>query len=187
MYDLWVCEECGLAYPAEKYLISATQTSATQGNSLATKSEKLFAAYARFAQAVSGIPDLKARELSVIADGVPAFVAEVGAQGVKQTSSQIVSGLEQGLREMPALIDEVDIHWRAAVSKALHDAVAAEYPEFLRIETARLEKVVVRGKIKTKAEFHLVRHRIDVLEGEPELPAELRRLYALAGAFEAGG
>jgi len=154
---------------------------------LTTKSEKLFAAYARFAQAVSDIPDLKARELSMVAAGVPAFVAEVGAQGAKQTSSQIVAGLEQGLREMPALIDDVDVQWRAAVSKALHDAVAAEYPEFLQIETARLEKIVARGKIRTKAELYLVRHQIDVLEGEPELPAGLGRLYALVGAFEAGG
>jgi len=123
----------------------------------------------------------------MVADGVPAFVAEVNTQGVKQTSSQIVAGLEQGLREMPALIDEVDVHWRAAVSKALHDAVAAEYPEFLHIEAARLEKVVLRGKVRTKAELHLVRHRIDVLESEPELPAELRRLYALVEAYQAQG
>lgn len=157
------------------------------GKNLATKSEKLFAAYARFAQAVSGIPDLKARELSAVAGGVPAFVAEISAQGVKQTSSQIVAGLEQGLREMPALIDEVDIQWRAVVSKALHDAVAAEYPELLQLEDARLEKILGRGKIRTKAEFHLVRHRVDVLESEPELPAELRRLYALVEVFEARG
>ena len=62
----------------------------------------------------------------MVAAGVPAFVAEVGAQGAKQTSSQIVAGLEQGLREMPALIDDVDTQWRAAVSKALYDAVGGK-------------------------------------------------------------
>ncbi len=86
---------------------------------------------------------------------------------------------------MPDLIGEVDIQWRGAVSKALHDAVAAEYPEFLRLEIARLEKVMARGKIRTEAEFHLVRHRIDVLEVEPELAEELRSLYALVEAYEA--
>ena len=86
---------------------------------------------------------------------------------------------------MPDLIGEVDIQWRAAVSKALHDAVAAEYPEFLHLEAVRLEKVLARGKIRTEAEFYLVRHRIDVLEGEPELPEALRTLYALVEAFEA--
>ena len=154
---------------------------------MASKSEKLLAAYARFAQAISAIPDEKAWELALVATGVPTFVAEARPQGAKPTSSQFVSGLEQGLRDMPHLVGEVDSQWRGAVSKALHDAVAAEYPEFLRLETARLGKVVARGKIRTEAEFHLVRHRIDVLESEPELPEVLSTLYALVEAFEIPG
>jgi len=154
---------------------------------VASKSEKLLAAYARFAQAISAIPDEKAWELALVATGVPTFVAEARPQGAKPTSSQVVSGLEQGLRDMPHLVGEVDSQWRGAVSKALHDAVAAEYPEFLRLETARLGKVVARGKIRTEAEFHLVRHRIDVLESEPELPEVLSTLYALVEAFEIPG
>lgn len=154
---------------------------------MASKSEKLLAAYARFAQAISAIPDEKAWELALVATGVPTFVAEARPQGAKPTSSQIVSGLEQGLRDMPDLIGEVDSQWRGAVSKALHDAVAAEYPEFLLLEAARLEEVMARGEIRTEAEFHLVRHRIDVLEGEPELPEALGRLYVLVEAFKARG
>jgi len=152
---------------------------------LATKSEKLIAAYAGFARAISAIPDEKAWELCQVAAGVTAFVAEVRSRDPKPTSSQIATGLEQGLREMPDLIGGVDIQWRGAVSKALHDAITAEYPEFLRLEAARLEKVMARGKIRTEAEFYLVRHRIDVLEGEPELSEQLRNLYALVEAFEA--
>lgn len=154
---------------------------------MVSKSEKLLAAYARFAQAISTIPDEKAWELALVATGVPTFVAEARPQGAKPTSSQVVSGLEQGLRDMPKLIGEVDSQWRAAVSKALHDALSAEYPEFLRLEAARLGKVVARGKIRTEAEFHLVRHRIDVLESEPELPEALGRLYVLVEAFKARG
>jgi len=154
---------------------------------LATKSEKLFAAYARFAQTIASIPDEKAWELCQVAAGVPAFVAEVRSRNPKPTSSQIATGLEKGLREMPDLIGGVDIQWRGAVSKALHDAVMLEYPEFLRLEAARLEKVMARGKIRTEAEFYLVRHRIDVLEGEPELAEELKSLYALVEAYEARG
>jgi len=152
---------------------------------LATKPEKLVAAYARFARAVSNIPDEKAWELCRVAAGVPAFVTEARTRDPKPTGSQIAAGLEQGWREMLDLVGEVDIQWRGAVSNALHDAIAAEYPEFLQLETARLEKIMARGKIRTEAEFYLVRHNIDVLEGEPELPEELRRLYALVEAYEA--
>lgn len=154
---------------------------------MASKSEKLLATYARFAQAISTIPDEKAWEIALVATGVPTFVAEARPQGAKPTSSQIVSGLEQGLRDMPNLISEVDSQWRGAVSKALHDALAAEYSEFLLLEAARLEKVMARGEIRTEAEFHLVRYRIDVLEAEPELPQALGRLYALVEAFKARG
>ena len=154
---------------------------------MATKSEKLLAAYARFAQTIVGIPDEKAWELCQVAGGVPAFVAEVRSRDPRPTSSQIITGLEQGLKEMPGLIGRVDIQWRGAVSKALHDALTAEYPEFLQLETARLEKVMARGKIRTEAECYLVRYRIDVLEGELELSGQLGSLYALAEAFEPRG
>jgi hypothetical protein len=140
-----------------------------QGNYLASKSEKLLAAYARFAQGISAIPDEKAWELSLVATGVPTFVAEARKRDLKPTGAQITAGLERGLRDMPDLIGEVDIQWRAAVSRALHDAIAVEYPEFLQVETARLEKIRTRGKIRNQAEFNLVRHRIAVLESEPEL------------------
>jgi len=156
-----------------------------QGNDLASKSKKLLAVYARFAQGISAIPDEKAWELSLVATGVPVFVAEARKRDLKPTSAQITAGLERGLRDMSDLIGEVDIQWRAAVSRALHDALAVEHPEFLRLEVSRLQKVLARGKIRTEAEFHLVRCRIDVLESEPELPEELRLLYALAGAFKA--
>lgn len=154
---------------------------------MATKSEKLLAVYARFAQAITAIPDEKAWELALVATGVPTFVAEARPQGAKPTSSQVVSGLEQGLKDMPNLISEVDSQWRGAVSKALHDALAAEYPEFLLLEAARLEKVMARGEIRTEAEFHLVRYRMDVLEAEPELPQALGRLYVLVEAFKSRG
>ena len=86
---------------------------------------------------------------------------------------------------MPNLISEVDVQWRWAVSRALHEALAAEYPKFLALDAKRLERILARGKIRTETEFYLVRHQIDVLEGEPELGEELRKLCALVDAYEA--
>jgi len=44
---------------------------------------------------------------------------------------------------------------------------------------------LTRGKIRTEAEFCLVRHQIDVMEGKSELGDELKPLYALVDADEA--
>jgi hypothetical protein len=153
---------------------------------MSTQSDQFLAAYARFAQAIAHIPDAKAQELHRVAMGVPRFVQEVRAREPRPTPSQVASGLEQGLQEMPSLFDEVDVQWRWAVSRALHEALAAECPEFTAQEARRMQQTIRRGRIDSEAEFHRVRHRIDVLEGEPELGEELRRLYALVEAYEAG-
>jgi hypothetical protein len=148
-----------------------------------TPSEKLLAVYARLSHAIAGIPDAKAHDLHRLAGGVPQFVAEARTSEAQPTSAQIAAGLEQGLQELPQLIAEVDSHWRPAVSRALHEALAAEYPELLELERQHLGSIVARGRIATDAEFHAVQHRIDVLEGEPELGEELRALYALASDY----
>jgi hypothetical protein len=153
---------------------------------MSTRSDQFLAAYARFAQAIALIPDVKAKELHRVALGVPRFVQEVKAREPRPTPSQVACGLEQGLREMPSLFDEIDVQWRWAVSRALHVALAAECPEFTVSEAQRIQATLTRGRIGSDAEFHQVRHRIDVLEGEPELGQELRRLYALVEAYGAG-
>jgi hypothetical protein len=148
-----------------------------------TKLEKLLAVYARFADAIREIPDAKTQDLHRAFSEVPQFVARARQQA---TNSQIAAGLEQGLRELQDLSGSIDAQWRWAVSRALHDALTREYPEFLVVDAERLQKIQQRGCIRTEAEFYLVRHRIDVLEGEPELADQLARLYALVGAYESG-
>jgi hypothetical protein len=150
---------------------------------MSTRSDQFLAAYARFAQAIALIPDPKAQELHRVALGVPRFVEEVKAREPRPTPSQVAAGLEQGLQEMPSLFDEVDVQWRWAVSRALHEALATECPEFTAHEAQRMQQTIRRGRIQTDAEFHQVRHRIDVLEGEPELGDELKHLYALVEAY----
>ncbi len=150
-----------------------------------TKSEKLLAVYARLAQEIAAIPDPRAQDLYRVALGAHEFVAQARLRNPKPTNSQIASGLEQGLREMPGSVREVGATWRAEFARALHQAITIEYPEFLALDAQRLAKIMERGRIKTESEFYLVRHRIDVAEGEPGLVEELEELYALVGAYEA--
>lgn len=152
---------------------------------MTTECEKLLAVYARFAQALAGIPDLQAQALHRLAGGVPQFVAEARLHEPQPTQAQVAAGLEQALRELPDVIAEVDAAWRPAVSRALHDALSSHCPELLLLDSQRLAVIVARGRIGTQAEYHAVQHRIDVLEGEPELGEELRSLYALVSACRA--
>jgi hypothetical protein len=151
-----------------------------------TKSEKLLAVYARLSRAIAAIPDSKVQDLHRLAGGVPQFVAEALLREPKPTSTQIAEGLELGLRELAQLTAEVDSPWRPAVSRALHEALSAEYPELLDLERQHVASILARRRIDTEAEFHAVRQRIEVLEGEPELGEELKALYALVSAHGPG-
>jgi hypothetical protein len=148
-----------------------------------TSTDRLLAAYGRFAQALADIPDGKAQELQRLAAQVAEFVDGARARRPDLTENDLAGGLSQGLDELPALIDEVDVQWRWAVARALHDALAAECPDLVAHNTQRLQAILARGRVGTQGEFLLVRHRIDVLEAEPELSSELRQLYALAAAW----
>jgi hypothetical protein len=145
--------------------------------------ERLVAAYLRFARAVAQIPDAKAQELHQVASRIPEFVGGARERRPELTPAQIAQGLAQGLQELPDLIREVEDPWRAPVARAFHEALEAECPQWLAQEAWKLQTILQRGRIESQAELQRVMHRIDVLESEPELAAELQRLYALAGAY----
>jgi hypothetical protein len=149
-----------------------------------TKTDKILAAYEHFGAAIAGVPDKRAQVLYRTSAGAREFVADIRARHPKTTSSQVGAGLEQGLREIPQLIQAIAPEWRTFVSRAFHDALTQEYPAFLVLEDERLKKVLARGKIRSEAEFYRVRHEIDVLEAEPSRRSELVNLYALVDAFE---
>jgi hypothetical protein len=151
---------------------------------LRTKLDRLLAVYAMFADETRGIADPEVLELHRMAAGVPQFLENARLRVPKPTNSQITSGLEEALRELTNL-GGLKPHSRAPVRRAIHLALSTQYPEFLSLDESRLSKVIERGRIRTEAEFYLVRHRIDVIEGEPKHEGELDQLYALVGDYEA--
>jgi hypothetical protein len=128
-----------------------------------TKTDKILAAYERFGAAISSIPDARAEVLYRTSAGARDFVAGARARDPKVKSSMVSAGLEQGLRETPELIREVAPEWRSAVARAFYDALSQHYPEFLVLEAERLKKVLLRGKVRSEAEYHRVRHEIDIV------------------------
>lgn len=101
--------------------------------------------------------------------------------------SELATGMEQGLRETPMLLESLPPAARMRAAKALAAAIATHYPEFNVREQARLEKIKARGRIRGESEFYLARHHVDLLEGDPQRMQELREWYALVDEFEARG
>lgn len=99
------------------------------------------------------------------------------------TKSAIAQGLEQGLRELPLAFQKLPPEKRALANRALSSSVHRHAPDMLIKDQERLSKVLARGKIRTEAEYHLIRHQIDALEGIPENSSTLAKLYELEGKF----
>ena len=100
------------------------------------------------------------------------------------TKSQIASGMEQGLRELPMLFHEVSGEHRVQLLNVLHIAVTKNFPEFFKKDASLLTSVVERKKIRNAREYYLIRHRIDELEGDASNLGERERLYQLVDQFE---
>jgi len=98
--------------------------------------------------------------------------------------SALAAGMEQGLRETPILMQDMQLEAREFAAHALAAATSTHYPDFVAKEAERLTKIKARSSIRGEAEFYFVRHRIDLLEGDPRQGEELRLLYELADRFE---
>lgn len=97
------------------------------------------------------------------------------------TRSTLATGMEQGLRETPKLIQSMSPEARRHAAQALASATQAHYPDFLAKTAERIAKVKARGSICGESEFNLIRHQVDELEGIPGDNAELQQLYELPG------
>jgi hypothetical protein len=101
--------------------------------------------------------------------------------------SAFASGMEQGLRETPMLLQSMHEEARKFAVQALAAATSSHYPGFLEKDAERLAKIKARGSIRGENEFYLVRHHVDLLEDEPSQKKELQLLYELVGKFEGRG
>lgn len=88
---------------------------------------------------------------------------------------------------MPLLFGGLPASERRVFSMAYKAAIEAEYPEFLRSQQDRLEKILIKGRISNESQFYLVRHAIDILEGDPSRADELSKLYLLVEKYERRG
>jgi hypothetical protein len=105
----------------------------------------------------------------------------------KVSRSSMVSGMEQGLRDMLILLGSFPIPARERLIKAFRPILQEEAPDFLSGDAAKLIRIVKRGRLRNESEYYLVRHRLDEIEGHDEHRAETTVLVGLLDSFEAIG
>jgi hypothetical protein len=99
------------------------------------------------------------------------------------TKSAIAQGLEQGIRELPQILQKLPEPTRSRANLALIESIKRHAPDIQAKDQERLAKVVQRGRIRSESEYYLVRHQIDLLEGLPAESSRLAVLYKLEGIF----
>jgi len=109
----------------------------------------------------------------------------LNAPNNKIKPSQIASGLEQGLRETHLILSELDSENRDSAIKTFYAVVGKHLPSFFQKSKIHLQRILDTGRIKNENEWHLVRYRIDEIEGNPNSATELSALYELLDRFEA--
>jgi len=147
------------------------------------KLTKLIAVFDQFHGAIEALDDPLAKRLA-------ANWTEIRSNYLAPTKaprSAYAAGMEQGLRETPLLLGSMPPPARKAAAEALAVAIAAHYPEFLLKDAAQLERIKVHGSIRGEREFYLVRHHLDILEGDPMRKQELQQWYELVDRFESRG
>jgi hypothetical protein len=141
----------------------------------------LVAVYDAFHQALQREVDPQAQKLCANWASVKPQYAGSPLAG---TPSQLSAGLEQGLRELPMLFQQMSAPCRVAAAQALASALQEHLPSFAAEQDERLAKVVARGSVRSEREFYLVRHAIDIAESSMQPRPELSALYSLVERYE---
>lgn len=147
------------------------------------KLSKLVAVFDQFHDAIAQLDDPKAKRLVESWAGIRhRYIEPSGAP-----RSAFAAGMEQGLREAPELLESMHPDVRKYAIQALASATSAHFPDFHAKDAERLAKIKERGSIRGEREFYLIRHRVDLLEGNSKQAEELRLLYKLLENFESRG
>lgn len=146
-----------------------------------TKLQKLVAVFDTFHNSLEALPGDDAKAFVYNWKQTRSSYGNIPA-GVRP--SQLASGLEEALREMPMLFEAVVPEQRACINKAFSQALAEHYPDFLAKQHERFEKILAKGKISRESEYYVIRHYVDIYEGDEKHSVLLNQLYHLIDLYE---
>ena len=144
----------------------------------------LLALFDSFYQSLEGDSDPRAQRLLTTWSSIRHLYEATNSAFAPSKMSAV---LEQNLLELPMWLESMDPSSRLAASNALAMAIRENLPAFQAEHDERLAKVLARGSIRGESEFYLVRHAVDIAEGNVEQTSELSALYALIEKFETRG
>ena len=111
-------------------------------------------------------------------------LASMGSPPV--TSSALVAGIDQGLRELPELIIDLKLTDAGSMEamRRFHLVVDKYIPGHFDKEKKKLSRIISAGKIKSEKDYYLVRFRMDEIERLGENREEYEQLEVLLLNFE---
>ena len=118
-------------------------------------------------------------------DAKAKFAAWLTDPEKKVRRSSMANGMEQGLRDTLIVLEGYPSPIRERLTEAFQRILKEEAPDFLSGDSARLMRIVKRGRLRNEREYYLVRHRLDEIEGREAHRDETIVLMRLLDGFEA--
>ena len=148
-----------------------------------TKHQKLLAVYDQFFAAIDGTDSDIGRQF---VESWKSKREEYASPSATDRPSELAAGMEEELRDfLMRLASEIRTPDGQPASRALHAALANNYPDFIVTQERQLDAILAKGRIASEKQFALVRSAIDVAEGDPQARGRLVELYRLVDVYDA--
>lgn len=136
---------------------------------------------------VAELSGLGSKELQPLIDGFSNSIDQISAwvadNKLPAPKSEIATGLEQGVNELPMFFEEMEPDLRASAFRAYYSALDSIVPDYQEKLSSRVQRIIKRGKINSESEFYLLRNRLDQIESSGTNEESL--VSALLGQYEA--
>lgn len=118
---------------------------------------------------VTALSNIDSARLSTIVDSYSKAVDQISEWVSEEKNpvpkSAIAKGLEQGVNDLPMLIDDLEPPIRSAALTAYWAALDSVIPDYAERLSKNIQRILKRGYIKSESEFYLLRNRLDKIEG----------------------
>ncbi len=118
---------------------------------------------------VTALSNIDSARLSTIVDSYSNAVDQISEWVSEEKNpvpkSEIAKGLEQGVNDLPLLIDDLEPPIRSAALAAYWDTLDSVIPDYAERLAKNIQRILKRGYIKSESEFYLLHNRLDQIEG----------------------